>query len=258
MNWGSQRKFKILAIIWIVIIAFAGVFVYKNFFNKQPTCFDSIQNQDEKGIDCGGICALLCPSESRPPITVYSRMFKAGPGSYTALALVENPNQGVFATRMDYIFKVYDERNILLAEIPGQTFVPPGRVFPVFEHSILTGNRVAAKITFDINSDGIEWQKGQYQDPNIKITNVNNTIVDTRARITAEIENAEVYPMKNVEVVVVVYDSEGNAHESSATVVDYISPNDKASIAFTWNYKFDFDVSKIDIIPRAIPRDWSR
>ncbi len=256
MDWGKRQKFKILAVIWTIILVFAGIFVYKKFFNKDPNCFDGIQNQDEMGIDCGGICALLCPLDSRPPIVKYNRLFKAGPGSYTALALVENPNQGVFATNMYYVFKVYDEKNILLAEIPGQTFIPPGREFPVFEHSILTGNRVASKITFDINDDSIQWQKGDFMDPNIKITNVQHVIVDTRSRITADIENGEVYPIKGVEVVAVVYDEEGNAHESSSTVIDYVSPNDKTNISFTWNYKFDFDVSKIDIIPRSVPRNW--
>ncbi|MDB5204739.1 MAG: hypothetical protein JWP09_767 [Candidatus Taylorbacteria bacterium] len=256
MNWGSRRKFKILGTIWAVIFIALGIFVYTKFLNKAPSCFDNVQNQDEMGVDCGGICALVCPLESRPPITVYSRLFKAGPGAYSALALVENPNQNVFSTNMQYIFKVYDEKNILLFEVPGQTFVPPGRVFPIFEHSILTGNREASKITFEINSDAIVWQKGQFIDPNIKVTNVNNEVVDTRSRITADIENDEVYAMKNMEVIAVVYDKDGNAHESSATIIDYISPSDKTNVTFTWNYKFDFDVSKIDVIPRPIPRNW--
>jgi hypothetical protein len=256
MNWGSKRKFVILGSIWTVVIIIAAFFVYNKFFNKEPNCFDNILNQDERGVDCGGVCALLCPDESRAPIVVYNRLFKAGPGAYTALALVENPNQNVYSKYMSYVFKVYDPRNILLFEVSGRTFVPPGRIFPIFEHSILTGNREAQKITFEIIENDIPWEKGVYNDPDIRIINVSHEGKDTRSRITAQIENNEVYPLRNVEVVAVVYDMEGNAHEASATIVDYISPNDKASLSFTWNYKFDFDISKINIIPRVVPRDW--
>ncbi len=242
--------------MWTVILAVFAVIVYEKFLNRAPTCFDQIQNQDEKGVDCGGVCALLCPLESRPPIVVYSRLFKAGPGAYSALALVENPNQNVYSKSINYIFKVYDANNVLLFEVPGTTFAPPGRIFPIFEHSILTGNREASKITFEIDDSSIQWEKGQFKDPDIRVNNVLNQTVDTRSRVTADILNNEVYPLKNLEVIAVVYDAEGNAHESSSTNVDYISPNNKASVTFTWNYTFDFDVSKIDIIPRAVPRDW--
>jgi len=259
MNWGSRRKFVILGIMWTAIFATVTVFVYSKFFNKTPTCFDNTQNQDEGGVDCGGVCALLCYNESRPPIVSYSRLFKIGPGAYSALALVENPNQSVYSKSLSYVFKIYDVNNILLFEVPGRTFVPSARVFPIYEHSILTGNREASKITFEIiDPENIRWEKGVYRDVDLRVNNVSNEIVDTRARVTADIINNEVYPVKDFQVVAVVYDEQGNAQESSSTIVDYISPNDKTGVSFTWNYPFDFSVSKIDIIPRAVPREWSR
>lgn len=259
MDWGKRRKFIIFGTMGIIVVLFISVFIYKQFLNKAPSCFDNIQNQDEVGIDCGGVCALLCPAESRPPIVSYSRLFKIGPGAYSALALVENPNQNVYSKNMSYVFKVYDISNVLLFEVYGNTFIPPGRIFPIFEHSILTGNRQASKITFEIlDKENIRWEKGDYQDPLVKVSNVSNDLVDTRSRITADIENNEVYPLRDMQVVAVIYDIQGNAHESSSTVVDYVSPNDKAKVSFTWNYAFDFDISKIDIIPRVTPRSWSR
>jgi hypothetical protein len=82
--------------------------------------------------------------------------------------------------------------------------------------------------------------------------------VDKRTRIEADVINNEVYALKNIPVVAVVYDNNGNAHEASATVIDYISPNDQTHISFTWNEAFNFSVSKIDIVPKLVPRDWSR
>ncbi len=257
MDWGTQRRLKILVTIGGIIFILLTVFIYFKFFNNPPSCFDRKMNQDERGVDCGGICSLLCPDESRPPIVVFNRLFKIGYGVYSAVALVENPNQNVFSREVDYVFRVYDERNILLFEIPGTTFAPPGRIFPVFEHQILTGNREASKITFEIKNSNILWERGVFVDPKLVVTNVSNKIVDKRARIEADITNKEAYPVKDIPVIVVVYNNEGNAEESSATIVDYISPNDTAHVSFVWNNAFNFDVSKIDIIPRLKPRNWS-
>ncbi len=256
MDWGRRRRNTILFAIGSLIVLILAIPLYFKYANKAPTCFDDIQNQGEEGIDCGGPCALLCADDTHPPLTVFSRLFKIGYGTYSALALVENPNQKTYSYELDYEFRVYDSNNVLLFTVPGKTFVPPGRVFPVYEHSILTGNREASKITFNItNTDTMQWLKGTYNEPNIDVKNISNQTVDTRSRITADIYNNEVYPLKNVPVVVVVYDKDNNAREASETVIDYLSPGDSTPVTFTWNDKFDFDVSKIDITPLVAPRD---
>jgi hypothetical protein len=241
----------------IVLLLVIGIPVYYKYFNKAPSCYDGIQNQDELGIDCNGVCALLCPYESRDPIISFQRLYEANPGVYTALAMLENPNQGVFARKVSYVFKIYDEDNILLFEIPGTTFIPPGREFPVFASPILTGNRDAAKETFTITDSVIAWEKGEWKEPSIEVANVTNGVVAGRQRVTADIVNNEVYALRDLEVIVVAYDRSGNAMQASATVVSYISPEDKANITFTWTEPFSFEVSKVDIIPRTLPRDFS-
>lgn len=256
MDWGTKRKFIILTVFFGIIFIILAIFVYFKFLNKVPTCFDGIRNQDEQGVDCGGVCALICPEESRPINIVYSRLFNIGYGVYSAVAIVENLNQNVFAKDVSYTFKVYDDQNILLKEVFGTTFVPPGRTFPIFEHSITTGNREATKITFEIAGDVI-WEKGVFKEPIIKVSNIASQNIDTRSRITADIQNYEVYALRNLPVIAVVYDALGNAREASGTRIEYLSPNDKTSVTFTWNHKFDFEVSKIDIVPRAMPREWN-
>lgn len=257
MDWSAQRKLLYLGTLFGTVFILLAIFIYFRFFNRPPSCTDGIMNQNELGVDCGGVCALLCPSESRPPIIEFARLFKIKDGEYSALAMVENPNQNVYSERVNYIFKVYDVNNILLFEIPGSTFVPPGRVFPVYEHSILTGYREASKVTFDIVGDPL-WIKGEFIDPDLRISNVQGEKLDSRFRVTAQIMNKEVYVMKNVPVTVVIYDDKSNVRESSATVIDYISPNDSTNVSFTWGHSFDFDISKIDIIPRPTPRDWTK
>ncbi len=257
MNWGSRMKAMYISGVVILLLLVIGIPVYFKYFNHPPSCFDGKQNQDEAGIDCGGsACALLCPFESRDPLITFQRLYEANPGVYTALAMLENPNQGVFAREISYVFKIYDVENVLLFEINGKTFIPPGREFPVFASPVLTGNRIASKETFAITSN-IAWEKGEWKEPNIAISNVTNGVVGTGQRITADIVNHEVYPLRDLEIVAVVYDELGNARQASATVASYISPEGDARVTFTWGAPFEFTVSKVDIIPRVLPRNFS-
>ncbi len=253
MGWGSRMKAMYISGVVIILLLVVGIPVYFKYFNHPPSCFDGKQNQGEFGVDCGGGCALLCPYESRDPLITFQRLYEANPGVYTALAMIENPNQGVFAREISYVFKIYDVDNILLFEINGRTFIPPGQEFPVFASPVLTGNRIAAKETFAITSV-IPWEKGEWLEPRISISNVTNGVVGTGQRVTAEIVNHEVYPLRDLQVVAVVYDAEGNARQASATVAGYISPEGSARVTFTWGRPFNFDVSKVDIIPRTLPR----
>jgi len=257
MNWGSRMKTLYISGVVLLLLIVIGVPVYFKYFNPAPTCFDGKQNQDEIGIDCDGVCALLCPEQSRDPIVSFERLYEANPGVYTALAMLENPNQGVFVREVSYVFRIYDKDNILLFEIPGVTFIPPGREFPVFASPIITGNRTATKEIFDITDTRIAWEKGQWNEPAIEVSNVSRSVVNGNERIEADIVNREVYPLRDMQVVAVVYDTSGNAVEASATVVGYISPQSSGRVSFTWGKPFDFSVSKINIIPRSLPRDLS-
>jgi len=249
-----MKAIYISTIVAILLVAF-GVPIYFKYFNKPPSCFDGKQNQDELGIDCGGTCALLCPEQSRDPLISFQRLYEANRGVYTALAMLENPNQGVFARKVSYSFKVYDVNNVLLQEVTGSTFIPPAREFPVFASPIVTNNRVAVKETFAITDSSIAWEQGAWVEPALDVANVNRSQVNGRERVEADIVNHEVYPIKNLQVVAVVYDEDGNASEASATVLDYVSPQDTGHISFAWSKAFDFLVSKIDVIPRPLPRD---
>lgn len=244
----------------ILLLLVIGVPVYFKYFNPAPSCFDGKQNQDELGIDCGGdTCSKLCAFQAKDPIIVFERLYEASPGNYTAIVLVENPNQGVFAREVAYIFKIYDKDNILLYEIPGSTFAPPGRTFPIFASSILTGNRKASKVTFAIaGGAGIKWEKGEWDESDLKVMNVTNRVVNSKSRIEAIVSNTEVYEIKNLQVVAVVYDASGNAVEASATIIPSIEGKESSKIVFAWNNEFLFDVGKIDIMMRPIPREWEK
>ena len=62
-----------LGIVGGVVAIIAGYFVYTVLFKVDPTCFDGKKNQDERGIDCGGVCALVCLADAKTVVPIWSR-----------------------------------------------------------------------------------------------------------------------------------------------------------------------------------------
>ena len=90
--------------------------VFLLIFYDKPTCFDGKQNQDESGVDCGGVCEKVCSFQAVKPNIIWSRSFKVSEGIYNAIAYIENPNIRAEAFAVPYVFKIFDERNILISE----------------------------------------------------------------------------------------------------------------------------------------------
>lgn len=253
-TWSSKRRtgYIFLAIVLIVLV-FSWP-VYNHFFNKPQTCFDGVKNQNEGDVDCGGICAKLCSFESKEPLVLFERFFQSAPGVYSLLAKVENANQGVYAKEAEYFFRTYDKSNVLLDERRGATYIAPNSTFPVIEYGVFLGERVPAKTVISFVNT-IDWQRGAFKEPSLEVLNIRNTQNDNLPLIQAEINSKEVYEIRNVKVIVLVYDTANNIIATSQTIVDKIAPRGTAQISFTWNYPFSASVGRVDIFPRVLPRD---
>lgn len=90
-QWVAKRKlfYGIFSIVALVLVIGVPLFFV---LYKTPTCFDGKQNQNEKGIDCGGVCTRLCSSDIANPIVLWQRSFVVTDGVYNAVAYVQNPN----------------------------------------------------------------------------------------------------------------------------------------------------------------------
>lgn len=254
-SWNTKRQVAIGSVIGGIILLAIGIPVYFTFFNKKPTCFDGKQNQNELGIDCGGACAKICAFESKEPILIFERFFPIAPGTVSTLALIENANQGVFARKAIYQFKVYDKEGLLLEERIGETYIPPNKIFPIFEHSFFVGEGTPAKATFTFGYP-IPWERGNYVEPELKIENQFSKVVDGKPLVEADIRNSEVYDVKDIVIVAIVYDKDGNAIGVSQTIVPKLRARSAERITFTWNEPFKTEAQKIELLPRAKPRNF--
>ncbi|MBU3968924.1 hypothetical protein KJ991_01775 [Patescibacteria group bacterium] len=251
MSWSERKKTKYVIIGFLIIILLLVIFVI-DF--KSPTCTDGKQNQDEQGIDCGGRCENICKFSAEELVIKWSRFFIVKEGIYNALAYVENPNINLETKGMSYIFKLYDENGILVYERKGITNIPAQRIIPIFEETIQTGNRIPKRTTFEFTSLPV-WKKTQQdlsaQADKTKLNTKNISIKNERGftKLEAVLENPTLSQIQDIKVISILFDIEGNAVNSSRTVVDFIKKDSSEKIVFTWPYEFADSIAKIEIIP---------
>jgi len=235
-SWSFKRQLLYLALPLVLVL---GIFAYIFFtyLYVTPSCTDGIKNGDEKGVDCGGSCSLLCKGEALSPIVRWSESFPVAGSVWNAGAYVENPNISSEATRASYTFSLYGEKNQLIASVNGETFIPAAKKFLVFHPSIDTSGKVVKRTEFEF-SPNIVWSTTSGVDRDLVVTHGAIERETTSPLLSGTIENRDVVDSGRVEISAIIYDGRQNAIGISRTYVDNLSPRQKQVFGFTWPERF--------------------
>ena len=250
MSWGQRRK---LIYIGSVIIIFLIIifWIFISFFYKIPTCFDSKQNQDEQGIDCGGSCNLLCVSQYAPLIVKWQRFSKVSDGVFNVLAYIENPNLNARANNLNYIFKLYDKNGVLLRERTGQTFAPANKIMAIFEPDLQTGNQLPARVEFSFTSPAV-WIKQESMETGLAVSQIILSKEDSTPRLSFVLTNKTVKEIKEIEAIGIVYNVLGNTVAFSKTFTNSLFDNENRLISFNWPKPFSEAYARSEIILKVL------
>lgn len=247
MSWSARRKTSLLggliAFVVLLVVAF-GYYLYPS-----PSCTDLRQNKDETGIDCGGSCERVCLAQTLPVSVDWVRPFVVAPGAASVVAYVTNPNVALFAKDVPYIFRLYDDKNLLVAERKGRATVLSKTSFPVFEGVIEVGARTPVRADFEFT--GIPLWRKQSGSVSLQVSETILESKDTMPRLSAMLANRGLETVRDVEAVAVLYDGSGNAIAASRTVVESIGRDEMAPLIFTWPMPFPVPVARVLIYPKA-------
>jgi len=247
MSWANKRRLMyllgFLGIIFIVVVFFLFS------IQKPPTCFDGKQNQDESGVDCGGICSKVCTSEQTPLTIVWARTSKIQDGLYNAVAYIQNSNLSAFATNVYYHFYLYDEEGVRIYERVNSSpiSIPPRSAVAIFEPGMFTGKAVAARTIFDFDGNFVWYKSEEITNP-LSVTDKQILNASTTPKILATINNSSLEPVYSVEAVAIVYDEVGTARQFSRTILDEVPPQGSSLAPFTWPEPFDFFAARTEIV----------
>jgi len=229
--WAFWRRVQ-YAIGFFVVLGLIGTALYFRYGYSEPTCFDGIQNGDERGIDCGGACENICSFDITLPISLWAESFRVTEGQYNAVAYIENRNEDIGSPVLTYTFRLYDDAG-LIVERSGTTVLPPNGVYPVFEGRIPTGVRVPTRTTIELN-DSIAWKRGTVGREQFALDRRELRNADSQPRLVADIRNTLLTEARDVEIVATIFDRNGTPLTAARTVVDYFSGRTTENVTFTW------------------------
>lgn len=252
-QWAAKRKLLYAVIVAVFVVVAIGLPLFL-FLYKTPACFDGIKNQDEKGVDCGGVCAKICAEDIAAPIVMWQRAFRVTAGVYNVVAYVQNPNVLNRVDDIGYVFRLYDKDNEVIAERTGRTFLPANKTFAVFDAGIRTGERVPVRTSFDFTGSPLWIQNPEnYKESFIVAENVVLIDDSSSPRINASVRNLSLDTVKVLGVVAIVYDASDKAIAASRTVVENLPAQGVAPVTFTWPDRFSDLAVRKEIILRTYP-----
>jgi len=230
-TWSNQRQFIIVSALSLIVLIILGSIGFL-IIHRPPSCSDSKQNQNEKGIDCGGICTRICKADTKSLTVDWVRLFKIRDGVYSTVARVENPAVNSIAHDVSYTFSLKDANGKEVATRSGKVFIPARATFVVFEGTITAeGNPETVSFRFDKEP---EWTRSDYIQPELSILDKQLTNLDTSPRLIASVYNPNIIDVKDVTLSALIYDDQGNAVQVSQTYIEKIAAGATTKATFTW------------------------
>ena len=230
LSWAQQRKIIFLTGVAVFLLVVFGIYGLFAFYNA-PNCSNKAKDGNERGIDCGGSCARVCRADVRTPIIHFARTLEVENGVWGAVAYVENRNEGAGARNVPYVFKLYDAENLLLYERHGITFIPPRKVFAVFEGKMLSGSRTPTRATFEFEREPIFERMNE---PELVLNTRGFTANESGSSLQTVIRNPTRNTVEGIEATVLLFGTDGNVIGTSATRVKELGGEESTIVTFTW------------------------
>ena len=213
LSWATKKKLQYSFGFFIVFLMLTGYPLYlviNSVFYNPPSCFDGVQNQDERGTDCGGVCVRMCVGDIQDLSVVWSKMFQVSEGVYDVAAKIENPNDDACLDNFGYTFRLYDEKGSKLYEKEGVDYADAGELFIVFESNIRISDKKPYRSEFELHQP-LNWTHSEAEPVPIKTREKELINNDTSTRLNVSLENTGVVDVfSDLDVFTVISDIKKN------------------------------------------------
>lgn len=156
-------KQLVYGVIYLAVFLWIAFGFYFLLVRPAPSCFDKKQNQNEEGVDCGGVCAQFCLPENLGPVSVVDEVsvFYPTPQKATLLARIKNPNasHGAFVS---YLITLYDSQNQPVVSIPQEAILYPSQVRYVIVPSVDLLEIPAPIARVELHFQKVDWRPAEF------------------------------------------------------------------------------------------------
>ncbi|MFZ1735394.1 MAG: hypothetical protein WAU31_00450 [Candidatus Moraniibacteriota bacterium] len=248
MDHRRQKKVVFGAIYGVLFLCLAYL-VYLPF--KPPeTCLDGKKNQNETGIDCGGVCGACVVEPVLEDIQVTeSAWVLAGKGNeYDVVGKISNPNNDYGASSVAYTFRVLDASGGVLTEKSGTSFILPKEE----KYLVETGLALSGKPSrVDVVLKEVAWEKfaGYKERPALDVYNRNFERASGTSFGVAKglVVNNSPFDFTSIGIVVVLRDGNSHVVALQKTDMQTLRSGEQRDFTLLWPDPFQGDVEKVEV-----------
>lgn len=249
MDRRSQKRLSI-GLVYGVIVALLATGVYF-LVRPTPTCTDGKQNQNETGVDCGGVCGACQETPVVQDMGVLETAWvpSGKPGKYDLLARVSNVNDDFGASSFQYSFRAFASNGSVLTEVSDTSFIFPRDDRYLFAMGVsLSENPSRIELTIT----GVQWEQlAEYQEkPPINIYNRKYERISSGVgfgRATGLVANESAYDFESVLIMVVLRDADGKPLALNENEMRTMKAGEQRDFTLVWPDAFPGDVAKVDV-----------
>lgn len=237
-----QKKQLIISIAYLILLVAVVVGFYE-WLKPGANCFDKIKNQNEEGLDCGGICAKKCApiSHITPKIKEVGFLPSGSSDQYDIYAQVENPNQTLGIKKISYTFSLKDANGETLAKSNGSAFFLPGETKYIIINNIYSASTPqSAEMEFGSEINWVE-ATDQYSKPDIQVVNREYQEISSGigfAQASALVKNNSQLDLNEIAIAVIMRDVEGKVIAINGTRMNSVLAGESREFTVNWPNRF--------------------
>ena len=228
-----------IAAILLIGISFILVLVWRSTAPK-ARCDDGIKNQNETGIDCGGVCEACHASPEDVRLSTPAILLATSSEDLVEVYFaVENPNPQWGVIDLPYTVTIESLDGKLLSVREGTTYILPFEEHTVVEQAIPVEGRFSdMRVVVELGE--ATWVEPPEGIKSVELTVLNPTYERNpdgfnAAEIRGVLRNDSPFSYDVIDIVVVVSDrATGEAVSARRTQMRTITSDERREFIFTW------------------------
>ena len=220
-------------------------------FKPPETCVDGKKNQNETGVDCGGVCGACIVEPVLEDIRVTESMWVFGGkgNEYDIVGKISNPNNDYGASSVPYTFRVLDVSGAVLAEKAGTSFILPKEEKYLVETSLpLSGAPSRVEVTIG----KVVWEKfaGYKERPALDVYNKTFERISSGVgfgQAKGLVVNNSPFDFTDIGIVVVLRDGRSHVVALQKTDMQTLRSGEQRDFTLKWPDSFPGDVEKVEV-----------
>lgn len=249
MSWRARRQLIAALIVLIPSVAI-GMFVVRKIL-PAPSCEDNKRNQGEVEVDCGGPCKSCELKHPKDILVYWAKAVVVRPNTYDVAAEIENPNEVLSASSVEYEFVLFDDLGAVATK-RGKTFIFPQERMHVIEANLHT-TRQPDRVELRVSK--INWIYRQDAKQNIIVERREYKIEDDgtgkKSVLVANLVNRSPLDFKEVEVRFVLRDKDGNLLGANRIIVENFLNGSHREVKSIWPTVLQGVVASTEVEPRV-------